>query len=163
MFTIEERPDQPYVAVRGTVTMTTFNEIADRLPGVIGWVLERGLPLAGAPFFKYDVIDMAKDLVVEAGVPVAAPADVPDGEELFAGVLPAGRYVVARHTGHPDELVGVTRRLLEWAEGEGLAFDMTPTPEGDMWGARIESYLTDPRDEPDMAKWETELAFRLAA
>ena len=32
----------------------------------------------------------------------------------------------------------------------------------DGFGARYESYLTDPADEPDMAKWETEVAIRLA-
>ena len=29
-------------------------------------------------------------------------------------------------------------------------------------GIRIENYLTDPAKEPDSAKWETELAFKLA-
>jgi hypothetical protein len=30
------------------------------------------------------------------------------------------------------------------------------------WGSRLEFYLTDPAEEPDMSKWETQLAFRLA-
>jgi hypothetical protein len=34
--------------------------------------------------------------------------------------------------------------------------------EGERWGARVETYLTDPEVEPDMSKWVTELAFRLA-
>jgi TusA-related sulfurtransferase len=29
-------------------------------------------------------------------------------------------------------------------------------------GARLEVLLTDPREQPDMAQWATELAFRLA-
>jgi hypothetical protein len=33
---------------------------------------------------------------------------------------------------------------------------------GDRWGARLEFYLTDPAEEPDMSKWQTQLAFRLA-
>jgi hypothetical protein len=37
-----------------------------------------------------------------------------------------------------------------------------PTPEGERWNARIESYRTDPNVQPDMNKWEVELAFRLA-
>ncbi len=162
MPSVEQRPEQPYVAVRETVTMTTIARIADRMPEVFGWLGERGIAPAGPPFFKYDVIDMAGQLVVEAGVPVAAPADVPDDADVFAGVLPAGRYAVVRHTGHPDQLVAATGELLEWAAGQGLAFDMTPTPEGEMWGARLESCLTDPAVEPDMNRWETELAFRLA-
>ena len=30
------------------------------------------------------------------------------------------------------------------------------------FGGRIESYLTDPQQEPDPAKWETDIAYRLA-
>ena len=39
---------------------------------------------------------------------------------------------------------------------------MQPTPAGERWGARLETYLTDPDDEPELSKWHTELAFRLA-
>jgi hypothetical protein len=56
----------------------------------------------------------------------------------------------------------VTKDLLAWATLHGLAWDMQPTPEGERWGARLESYLTDPDHEPDLSKWHTELAFRLA-
>ena len=38
----------------------------------------------------------------------------------------------------------------------------SPSADGDRWGARLEFYLTDPREEPDMSKWQTQLAFRLA-
>jgi hypothetical protein len=41
----------------------------------------------------------------------------------------------------------------------GVNWDVTATPEGDRWGCRLEIYGT---DEPDMDKWQTELAFRLA-
>jgi len=33
---------------------------------------------------------------------------------------------------------------------------------GERWGSRLEIYLTDPDREPDMSKWATQLAFRLA-
>jgi hypothetical protein len=39
---------------------------------------------------------------------------------------------------------------------------MSLSPEGERWGCRLEIYRTDPQAEPDMTKWETELAFRLA-
>ncbi|MEU2164918.1 hypothetical protein QRN89_20535 [Streptomyces chengbuensis] len=40
---------------------------------------------------------------------------------------------------------------------------MTPGPDGaEHWGCRIASYLTDPRVEPHMERWETVPAFRLA-
>ena len=82
--------------------------------------------------------------------------------ELVAGVLPAGRYATAIHVGHPDSLVGAVAGLLEWADGQGLHWDMTDTPDGERWGSRLEIYLTDPAEQPDMSKWETQLLFRLA-
>lgn len=30
------------------------------------------------------------------------------------------------------------------------------------WGCRLEVYKTDPAEQPDTGKWETELLFRLA-
>jgi effector-binding domain-containing protein len=158
--TIVERDEQPYVAVSGQVTMQTIAAIADRLPEVFGWLDARGLEPAGAPFFRYNLIDMDRRLEVEAGVPVAAAA-AGDGEVL-AGVLPAGRYASVTHIGHPDGLVGATAALLEWAERQGLRWDVTPTPEGERWGCRLEVYKTDPAEQPDMGRWETELLFRLA-
>lgn len=157
---IVERAEQPYAAVRGTVTLETFGEIADRLPELIGSLLQRGVELAGAPFFRYTLIDMQAQLEVEAGVPIAAV--LPGDGDMFGDVLPAGRYVSLTHVGHPDELLEVTGRLREWAAEQGLTWDMTDTDQGERWGCRLEILKTDPNVEPDLSKWETELAFRLA-
>ncbi|WP_147260079.1 GyrI-like domain-containing protein [Pseudonocardia hierapolitana] len=157
---IVDRPAQPYVAVRRTVTMQTFPEIADRLPGLFGWLAERGVDPAGPPFFRYLLIDMERELDVEAGVPVAAPVDG-DGEVL-AGVLPAGRYATTTHVGHPDELIAVTGAFQDEAAAQGLTFDATGTERGTRWGCRLELLLTNPAEQPDTTKWETKLAFRLA-
>jgi effector-binding domain-containing protein len=157
---IEERPAQPYAAIRRTITMHTFPEVADRLPEVFGWLAARGIAPAGPPFFRYLVIDMEHELDVEAGVPVAAPVD---GEgEVLADVLPAGRYAVTTHVGHPDELIAVTGAFLDRATAAGLSWDATETDRGTRWGCRLEVLHTDPAEEPDMNKWETQLAFRLA-
>jgi hypothetical protein len=81
---------------------------------------------------------------------------------VLAGVVPAGRYASLRYTGHPDGLVGATSFLLDWAREQSLAFDVRPVAGGDEWAARLEVYQTDPAEEPDLAKWTTQLAFRLA-
>ncbi len=98
-----------------------------------------------------------------SGIPVAGP--VPRGielAELALGVLPAGRYATVVHVGHPDTLEGATGRLLRWSADAGLTFEVRPGERGGVRGCRLESYLTDPRIEPDTSRWETELAFRLA-
>lgn len=157
---IVELAAQPYVAVRRTVTMATIPEIADRLPRVFEWLSAQGIAPAGAPFFRYDLIDMAGELEMQAGVPVRA--EVKSTEDLFRGVLPAGRYVTHTHVGAPGELVEVTAGLLAWADEYGLRWDMTPTDRGERWGCRLETLLTNPAEEPDPSRWATELVFRLA-
>lgn len=157
---IVERAAQPYAAVRALVTMETIGTLAHRIPEVFGRVAALGVAPAGPPFLKYNVIDMERRLDVEAGVPIAE-AGIADGD-LFSAVLPAGRYASYVHLGSPDELIGATALLLDWASAAGLRWDLAPTPDGDRWGCRLESYRTDPREQPDPAKWQTELAFRLA-
>ena len=156
---IVTRDAVPYVGVRRIVTMSTLDEIADRIPEVVRWLAERGLEPAGAPFLRYLVIDMAGELVVEAGVPVATGID--GAGDVVAGHLLAGRYVVATVVGAPEVLEGATGELLRWADERGLAWDVEPGPRGDRWACRLESYLTHPLEEPDVSRWRTELAFRL--
>jgi effector-binding domain-containing protein len=156
---VAEEP-QPYVAITGDVTMDTIPAIADRFDEVEGWLAERGVDPDGPPFFRYRVIDMDRRLVMEAGVPTATPQD---GEgEIRPGVLPGGRYVTTTYVGHPSDLVQVTADLLAWAETQGLAFDVEPSDEGEVWGCRLEWMETDPAVEPDMSRWQTRLAFQLA-
>lgn len=157
---IVTRAEQPYVAIRGHVSMPEIGAFAVRTPEVYAWLGARGVAPAGPPFLKYNVIDMTRQLEIDNGVPVAAPVDG-DGD-VIAGVLPAGRYASLTHVGHPSELMGTTKTLLDWAAGQGLAFDVSPDAGGERWASRLEFYLTDPREEPDMSKWVTELAFRLA-
>ena len=140
--------------------MASVGSVADRIPEIFGWLGARGFAPAGPPFFRYHVIDMNRQLLVEAGIPVATAID--DAGDIRAGTLPEGRFVVMTHTSAPDTLVSATAALLDWAEAQGLSWDVTQTDEGEKWGCRIESYLTDPAAQPDMTKWRTELAFRLA-
>jgi effector-binding domain-containing protein len=158
--TVAERSPQPYVSVPRTVTMATISSAADEIPALISWLASRGVAPSGPPFLKYNVIDMERELQIEAGVPVAT--SVAGDERVQAGVLPGGRYAVVTHTGPYDELVPAVRDLLEWAQQEGLTWDKQDSPEGERWGCRLEIYPVNPAEQPDPAKWETELVFRLA-
>ncbi|HUC27735.1 MAG TPA: GyrI-like domain-containing protein [Streptosporangiaceae bacterium] len=141
--------------------MKDLGSVADRIPEIFGWLGARGIIPAGPPFFRYHVIDTERQLLVEAGVPVASALDADDGD-IRGGTLPAGRFAVMTHTGAPETLMAATAALLEWAETRGLAWDVSQTDAGERWGCRLESYPTDPAEQPDTGKWQTELAFRLA-
>ncbi|MDT5041101.1 MAG: hypothetical protein QOE51_2086 [Actinoplanes sp.] len=158
--TVVQLAAQTYVGRRESITMTEFAQVADHLPAMFGWLGEQGIAVAGPPFFRYRVIDMSAEMTVEAGIPVHGAVSV--AEPLFVDRLPAGRYATARHVGHPDELVAATAELLDWAQRQGLTWDKTLTPEGEVWGCRLEILMTNPAEEPDMHKWETVLRFRLA-
>lgn len=160
--TIVDRPAQPYVAITARVAMQNLGQVVPPLNAeVFGWLAAHGVQPSGEPpFWKYNVIDMERELGIEAGVATGQP--LTGDERVHAGVLPAGRYATLRHTGHPDTLIDATARLLRWGDAQGLTWDVSPSPEGERWGCRLELYLTDPAEQPDMNAWETELAFRLA-
>lgn len=151
---LEQRAAQPYVGIRSQVSM---QELGSVLPPLIGEVFaflgKQGVEPAGPPFWRYLIVDMEKKLEVDVAVPVAAA--LPGEGRVIADVLPAGRYATVLHTGHPDELEGATADLLAWAEKQGITWKM----DGERWAGRVEWYLTDPDTEPDMHKWQTELAF----
>ncbi len=97
---------------------------------------------------------MAASLLVDLAVPVeGAP---PSDERVHAGLLPAGDYVTLLFRGHYDGLVAANAAVQQWGEQHGVRWAM----DGPIaWRARIEQYLTDPRAEPDPARWETEIAY----
>ncbi|MEU4196855.1 GyrI-like domain-containing protein [Kribbella sp. NPDC026611] len=159
--TIIERASQPYVAISAKVRMAEIGTAVPPLSEEVSrWLGMHGVKSSGPAFWRYTVIDMSRYLQIEAGEPTQEP--VGGDERVHAGVLPAGRYATLRHIGAPQTLIDATGSLLEWADGQGLRWDVSPSPEGERWGCRLEVYHTNPQDQPDMNKWETELAFRLA-
>lgn len=156
---ITERSDEPYAAITATVTMDTIGTVVPPLnQEVFGWLRDHGIAPAGAPFWKYDVIDMERGMVIEAGVATAEPVE--GDERVRAGVLPGGRYATLLHVGHPRTLMDATARLLTWADDQGLTWDVSQSEAGERWACRLEIYHSEPGQ--DMDEWQTELAFRLA-
>ena len=154
--TVETRIDQPYAAIPVKVSMDELGAVVPPLTGqVFDWLADRGIRPAGPPFWRYVVVDMDADLELETGVAVASAVE--GDERIRTGVLPGGRYATVVHKGHPDTLVSATRDLLDWAAQRGLEWDAN----GKAWGCRLEEYLSDPAEVPDMSQWETSLAFRL--
>ena len=121
------------------------------------WLRSQGVQPAGQPFCKYNVIDMDRQLEVEAGFPVAAPVT---GEgQVLAAVLPASTRpccIPVTRTGWPAQ----PERCLTGPRSRAWPGTSRPRPDGEQWGCRLEIY----HDEPgqDMSEWETELAFKLA-
>lgn len=73
------------------------SELPPLIGKVFGWLDAHEVAPAGGPFWKYDVVDMDRELEVEVGVPVASP--VTGDARVHVGVLPAGRYATVIHFG----------------------------------------------------------------
>ena len=158
---IDDRPEQHYVGIRGSVPMGGIGPFIDEsFPEVFAHLEKQGAHPAGAPFLRYNVIDMERELEIEAGVPVSGPVE--GGGRVFAGVVPAGRYGTLTYVGGYDGLMDANEALQEWARQQGLEWAMTATEHGDRFESRLEVYVTDPATEPDPEKWETEVAYLLA-
>ena len=59
---IIDRAEQPYVAIRAEVTMQQLAGLGRRIGEVFGWLEAHDLAPAGPPFFRYNVIDMERQL-----------------------------------------------------------------------------------------------------
>lgn len=157
------RAEQPYLAIRTTVSMPKLATDVPPLHGELSaWLGQRGIAPAGAPFWRYAEFQAGElvEVEVEVGVPVA-DAGTPGDERVHPRVLPAGRYASTVHIGHPSELGAATAALLDWGKRNGIAWDMAEDATSSRWAARLEIYLTDPAVEPDLGQWHTELAIKV--
>ena len=159
---IDERPEQPYVGIRVRAAIHELSQVIPNTHDEIGaWMREHGIERAGAPFVRYHVINMAEGLDIEMGWPTAQPVQVTGSDRIKAGTLPAGRYASLIYTGVMNGMEG-NGVLINWAEEKGLKWDRWDDPNGDAFASRYELEITDPDEEPDMSKWETEVAIKLA-
>lgn len=158
---IVERKAAPYVALKREVLPHTLGEVGPSAHDeVYTWLQSHGIPAAGPPFFKYNRIDMKRGFEMEFGVPTERLVMVE--EDLMAGGLPAGRYASTVYQGPYGDLLDVNAVLVGWARERGLEWDMRATAAGDCFACRLEIYHTDEQLVPDPARWETEVAIRLA-
>ena len=163
MFTdpkVDRRNEQPYMGIRTQVSMVEMPRVIPQsFEEVFAWLGERGIAPVGPPFVRFHVIDMDALMDIEMGVPVEATEEGDD--RVTAGTLPEGRYASLVYTGLENGIAG-NAALLNWGDDQGLVWDKWPVEKGEAFGGRYETTFTDPDEEPDTAKWETEVAIRLA-
>jgi effector-binding domain-containing protein len=151
---LETRDPQPCVALRATIDMPAIAATADRLfPELFAWLDTHHLQPAGPPFIRYLTFQPDGRLTLQVGVPTSQP--VAGDARIEPDLVPGGVYAVALHTGAYDGLRAATGSLIDWAKANGVRWQA----HDGVWAARLERYLTDPRQEPDPNRWQTELAF----
>jgi effector-binding domain-containing protein len=158
-YEIIQREAIPYAAIAIAVPMEKLVSAGPLNGEVFDWLAQQQVAPVGPPFWKYNVIDMARQLELEVGVATTTLATADD--RVSVGELPAGRYLETTYHGHPDGLLQATSDLLAHADAQSLSFDKSDSPTGELWAARLEYYLSDPDDQPDMTQWDTTLSFKL--
>jgi effector-binding domain-containing protein len=149
-FTVTTIDRQPAAVMRAELPMEELRTVFDRGFGEIMRVAEaQGLTITGPPFGFYPRIP-TDTVEVAVGFPVSTTV-TPDGD-VTPFELPGGRVVTGMHVGPYESLEASYRELTEWAAAEGHSLA------GHMW----ESYLTDPRAQPDPATWQTRITWPLA-
>ncbi|HEY4200535.1 MAG TPA: GyrI-like domain-containing protein [Devosiaceae bacterium] len=157
---VAERPAQPYVAIQVRTTISGMKAVIDEtFPKLFAWLGSHDVKPAGAPFIKYNLINMAGIMELEFGVPTEALVAAAD--DVVAAELPAGRYAQLTYWGSYDNLYDVNALMIGWAKQKGISFDVEERPEGDWFASRLEIYVTDPGIERDTGKWETQLLIRV--
>lgn len=157
---IEERAEMPYAAVRVQIAVDEMGSgiIPQIHDEVIAWLDEQGLKPIGAPLMRYHVINMPGRLDISIGWPIEKL--LKGNDRITVDSLPAGRYASLIYTGLHNGIAG-NSVLIGWARDQGLEWDAWDEPEGHAFRSRVEFTLTEPDDEPDFSKWDTEVAIKL--
>jgi AraC family transcriptional regulator len=138
-------PAQPAAVVRQTTTPAELaGDLGQLLERVLQHAISAGAAPAGPPFTRYLRMD-DHSVEIETGFPLDRA--VPGGDGVQAVELPATDAVVARHIGPYDQLPAT------YAAATTFAGQLGRSPSEAPW----EVYLTDPGEQPDPARWVTEV------
>lgn len=150
VLTIEVRDlsEQSTAVVHHRISMQETGLIPGWLGETYGAVQRAGLEPAGPPILRTLAMD-ADGMEVEVGWPVAGTFEV-DGE-VHGSTLPGGPAAVAEYLGPYEEIGPAYEAVQSWCAEHGREIAGPP------W----EVYLSDPQEEPDPAKWRTDVCFPL--
>ena len=163
---LEHRPARPYVAITSRVTSEAeLRRAADQgFPRLYGWLRERAIVPAGPPLIRFRAFDpVGKPTRIDVGVPLADAIDGGDGIDVAS--LPVGEWLTFLHRGpythvtEPD-LAAAHATVRAWAAEHDLplAKEEAAGDETALSGC-VEQYRVGPVEEPDYARWETEVAY----
>ncbi len=147
--TREQRDPQPFLFVRKQCSHAEIaGAIGECLPHVYAHCQQQSLAMAGPPIVRYAKVGPGL-LTIEGGFPLATASE--GAGEIEAGELQGGPVATAVHVGPYDALPQTHAAIERWIAEHGHRAK----------GAPWEQYITDPGEEPDPAKWRTQVVWPL--
>jgi effector-binding domain-containing protein/uncharacterized protein YndB with AHSA1/START domain len=138
----------PSLSILDSTTIDGIGELLGRNYGMImAYVMQKEIPMTGFPFAVYYNWDPEGIIVIRAGIPVPEGTKGKEAIEYFE--LPAGKAVYAKHFGSYDS--GETHYAIDaYLKANSIDYN-----ENYIW----QVYITDPMNEPDTAKWQTDIYY----
>lgn len=147
--TQEEMPAMNYIFVRDSCSeeeiSQTFNDMAGQMGAFMG---KNKLSMAGAPFAGYYSWEGTFDFYF--AFPVAETPESGEGNVQVAS-KDAFKCVKGIFYGNWAETYKGHDEMMKYMEDNNL----------EMTGEPLEFYMTDPEQQPDTAKWETQIVYQL--
>lgn len=163
---VVQRPEVAYVAFRDRVPFRGFaNHTAAMHAELSRWLQGHPVDTTGPQFLRLHVIDLSDRATVSVAIPVAsadvAAHAVEDDEDprMVADVVPAGRYATLTYVDHG---VKANLALTTWCDAQGFKIERVRDVTGNSFVARLETLLTDPAQEPHVARRQVRLDFKIA-
>lgn len=144
---IHELTEQPTAVIRTRITMQETQRVPELLQTTYEAVQRAGLQPSGPPILR--TLSMADDgMEIEIGWPVATPFTAAD-DLVVASSLPGGPAATLTYLGPYEGIAPAYEALQTWCAEHGR----------EVAGPPWEVYFTDPQNEPDPARWRTDVYF----
>jgi effector-binding domain-containing protein len=143
----KEMQSQPIVSIRATTDEAGLGKFFETTyPVLTSSIQSEGLQPTGPPFARY--FKFSKEEVdVEGGVPVSGSPK--GGGDVNAGEIPGGRVASTMHVGPYDKLGDAYAAIETFMKENGL----------EAAGPPMEIYWSDPQEEKDTSKLQTEIVW----
>jgi hypothetical protein len=152
---VTRKPAIPTLGIRLVTPFAGMLKIRDTLlKELYKWLDQHAVTAYHSFFLRLHVIDMKGQMDLEVGVTLDRAHE--GDARVRPGALPAGNYVTLTYREHD---LRANALLQNWAADQGIAFDKTPSPAGDIWNCRYEAYVTDPRSEKRKKARQIQLNF----
>jgi len=146
---VRDLPEQRLLVKKTRCDQTGIARAFGRAIGVVaGCIVSSGAKMASMPYGVY-LEWGATDCELAAGFQVRGDVRLEGGVEWLT--LAGGMHAFASHFGPYDQLKETHGAILEWCRTQGKKII------GPCW----ETYPVDPGAEPDPAKWQTDVFYRV--